>query len=464
MNPYFLNKTFLRLLSCCIFFFLLRFIFIISFNESFCNHSSSNFCFFSTSKSHQHADSSHGNLLQNNFQTFNEYEFYSSIFQDLIFNGFLYPNSSSFLVSKPHIIALQDLGINQTFSTFEISDHSFDFMFFHDFDFPSITLMGIVFQIKRTLNPSGFLVIHTKNKDFYAFQSILELFTFCNLIRVRDIHGSTPSIPSIREIILQKSVNLLHKHDQKLDQCSIPEYKFQLINDLEPLIEKEPLKPWITLKRNMKNVKYLTSMVDISFKPRYVYIDVGSRNYGSSIGSWFKRVYPKQNKSFEIYAIEADKEFHGEYKSKKDVTLLPFAAWLMNETLFFEINREPRKKKGKNRGMGRIDPVQSSERFVRNVGKIMGFDLAEWLKNEFEEMDFVVMKMDIEGTEFNLIPKLIETGAICLIDEMFLECHYNRWQRCCPGVRSPKYEKSYVECFQLFSSLRNRGVLVHQWW
>ncbi|CAO2830836.1 unnamed protein product [Amaranthus hypochondriacus] len=98
-------------------------------------------------------------------------------------------------------------------------------------------------------------------------------------------------------------------------------------------------------------------MVDISFKPRYVYIDVESRNYGSSIGSWFKRVYPKQNKSFEIYAIEADKEFHGEYKSKKDVTLLPFAAWLRNGTLFFEINREPRKKKGKNRGMGRIDPV-----------------------------------------------------------------------------------------------------------
>jgi hypothetical protein len=225
-------------------------------------------------------------------------------------------------------------------------------MFFYDFDFPSsISLMGIVFQINRTLNPSRFLVIHTKNKDFYAFQSILELFTFCNLIRVRDIHGSTPSIPSIREIILQKSVNPLHKHDQKLDQCSIPEYKFQLINDLEPLIEKEPLKPWITLKRNMKNVKYLTSMVDISFKPRYVYIDVESRNYGSSIGSWFKRVYPKQNKSFEIYAIEADKEFHGEYKSKKDVTLLPFATWLRNETLFFEINKEPRKKKGKNRRM-----------------------------------------------------------------------------------------------------------------
>jgi hypothetical protein len=50
---------------------------------------------------------------------------------------------------------------------------------------------------------------------------------------------------------------------------------------------------------------------------------------------------------------------------------------------------------------------------------------------------FVVMKMDVEGTEFDLIPRLFETNAICLINEIFPECHYNRWQRCCPDERSP---------------------------
>ncbi|KAL8506812.1 hypothetical protein ACS0TY_017631 [Phlomoides rotata] len=53
-----------------------------------------------------------------------------------------------------------------------------------------------------------------------------------------------------------------------------------------------------------------------------------------------------------------------------------------------------------------------------------------------------------------------ETGAICLINEIFLECHYNRWQRCCPGKRSPKYQKTYSQCLELFSSLRKCGVLV----
>ncbi|KAI3497472.1 hypothetical protein L1887_40101 [Cichorium endivia] len=58
-------------------------------------------------------------------------------------------------------------------------------------------------------------------------------------------------------------------------------------------------------------------MADISFKTRYIYIDVGARNYGSSIGGWFKKLYPKQNKPFKIFAIESDRQFHQEYKSKK---------------------------------------------------------------------------------------------------------------------------------------------------
>lgn len=205
--------------------------------------------------------------------------------------------------------------------------------------------------------------------------------------------------------------------------------------------------------------------MDISFKQRYVYIDVGARNYGSSIASWFRKQYPKQNKRFEVYAIEADRTFHGEYKRKKGVILLRYAAWVRNETLFFGITRDPSEKfVSKSRGMGRIQPVRTSMSYMRDVDKIEGFDFAEWLKNTVSSRDYVVVKMDVEGTEFHLIPRLIETGAICLIDEIFLECHYNRWQKCCPGQRSVKFQKTFAQCLDLLTSLRESGVLVHQWW
>ncbi|KAK7815898.1 hypothetical protein CFP56_001049 [Quercus suber] len=91
-------------------------------------------------------------------------------------------------------------------------------------------------------------------------------------------------------------------------------FKCEIIRNAEPLIQEEPLKPWLTLKRNINNIKFQTSSVEISFKNRNVYVDVGAWSYSSSIVSWFKKKYPKKNKTFEIYAIEADKTFHEEYR------------------------------------------------------------------------------------------------------------------------------------------------------
>lgn len=342
--------------------------------------------------------------------------------------------------------------------------NTFDFIFYGGGSIDKLAKQAeFAKEVCRTLKPQGFLVVHTASKDTYSFYSFIDLFNCCIFVRSRDIDKN------IHEIVMKKESGVVRPrvNDLGSSKCSVPAYKRELVENAEPLISKEPLKPWITLKRNLNNIKYLASMVDIGFKRRYVYVDVGSRSYGSSIVSWFKKQYPKQNKTFEIYAIEADKAFHEEYKYKKGVTLLPYAAWVRNETLFFEVNQDPgreKEEKEKGRGMGRIKPVQSSGMVGSDVNKIRGFDFANWLKSTVSEEDFVVMKMDVEGTEFDLIPMLFKTGAICLIDEIFLECHYNRWQKCCPGERSSKYVKTYGQCLKLFTSLRDSGVLVHQWW
>ncbi|KAM6550506.1 hypothetical protein CsatB_000314 [Cannabis sativa] len=444
-----------------------------------------------------------GSVLRRDLYTSKDWikaaNFYSSVFQDLISHGYLSPESKSLCVETPKgqdVFALKEIGVSDSVGIFKkaskplvingeahripFGDNTFDFVFSgggrlekspRPLDFAS--------EIVRTLKPEGYAVVHIGAKDTYSFNSFLALFNCCNLLTIRDIDGYDSSMPFIREMILKKECVFLshgikkNSHDDENgDKCLVPGYKQDLVRKAEPLIMEEPLKPWLTLKRNIQNVKYLPSMADISFKSRYVYVDVGARSYGSSIGSWFRKQYPKQNKTFEVYAIEADKTFHEEYKKKKAVTLLPYAAWVKNETLSFEINRDAGDKvTDKGRGMGRIQPVKGKIQQVNTMGrydgevdKIQGFDFANWLKNTVTEKDFVVMKMDVEGTEFDLIPRLFETGAICLIDEIFLECHYNRWQRCCPGQRSEKYEKTYGQCLELFTELRRSGVLVHQWW
>ena len=53
-------------------------------------------------------------------------------------------------------------------------------------------------------------------------------------------------------------------------------------------------------------------------------------------------------------------------------------------------------------------------------------DFSRWLRATVVANDFVVVKMDIEGSEYEVLPSLLRTGTIRLIDELMLEVHYNR--------------------------------------
>ncbi|KAK4431549.1 hypothetical protein Salat_0917000 [Sesamum alatum] len=252
---------------------------------------------------------------------------------------------------------------------------------------------------------------------------------------------------------------------QQVEECRVPEYRRRLIPQLEPLISEEPLEIWEGLGKQEKNVKYLPSMIDLSSNARFIYIDLGARDYDSSIGSWFLKQYPKQNKTFEIYAVEADKAFHKQYESREGVTLLPYAAWVKNETVVF--GSKPiivKDKVWRMRPFGRIEGQTAEGDGLSAVTRVPAFDFVDWLKRTVRERDFVVVKMDVEGTEIRLVEELVERGAMCLIDELFMECHFDRYVKCCSGERINRFNYSYAQCYHLFLQLRNKGCAVHQWW
>eukprot|EP01062_Namystynia_karyoxenos_P040399 TRINITY_DN29466_c0_g1_i1.p1 TRINITY_DN29466_c0_g1~~TRINITY_DN29466_c0_g1_i1.p1 ORF type:complete len:434 (+),score=90.90 TRINITY_DN29466_c0_g1_i1:94-1302(+) len=82
-------------------------------------------------------------------------------------------------------------------------------------------------------------------------------------------------------------------------------------------------------------------------------------------------------------------------------------------------------------------------------------DLAEFLQARYRPEDFVVIKMDIEGAEHDVVPHLISTGAVRLIDEVLIECHcVETW-----GVTPWRF----AECYHLMMRLMEEGVYVHEW-
>jgi FkbM family methyltransferase len=49
--------------------------------------------------------------------------------------------------------------------------------------------------------------------------------------------------------------------------------------------------------------------------------------------------------------------------------------------------------------------------------------LSNWIKDSFSTDDFIYIKMDIEGMEFQVLEDLISTGCLAYIDEMDIEWH-----------------------------------------
>lgn len=63
---------------------------------------------------------------------------------------------------------------------------------------------------------------------------------------------------------------------------------------------------------------------------------------------------------------------------------------------------------------------------VRAGQAVEGLDFAAWLRR-FEGYEEVIVKMDIEGAEYPVLERLLETGAIEIITRLFVEFHPNRF-------------------------------------
>ena len=112
-----------------------------------------------------------------------------------------------------------------------------------------------------------------------------------------------------------------------------------------------------------------------------------------------------------------------------------------------------RARDGKGRRAAR-QPVPGAEAVV----SVRTVDLNSFLRARFCAADFVWLKCDIEGAEFELLEHLLETGAAGLIDEASIEWHLDkRAQRGRERVHLKSRQRSIAE------RLAQAGVRLTEW-
>ena len=119
---------------------------------------------------------------------------------------------------------------------------------------------------------------------------------------------------------------------------------------------------------------------------------------------------PNPNYAEMLKQMEGNKTYEIIYKQE--------AVWIKNEELSFFISKDKWGDLGstllqeKNESLDRDHPL-----------KVKAIDFAEFLTSNFSNEDYLIVKLDIEGAEYKVIEHLINTKAIKLIDEIWVEWH-----------------------------------------
>lgn len=392
------------------------------------------------------------------------------IFQDLLDEGLLKMHHKVLCIGAragEEMIALKKRGLKDVVginlrarsepnkrSTFKqhFADESFDFTFtkvFDDIPYPAI----FVAEIERTLKSGGFAAMHVSlnvwrnrfmsSEPGHGIKPVTLLFQRSEIVYV-----STAYAPGLDTIIVFKKNTLVKtsgtgladvNNKQLLHYASIPQ---PVVNQLEPLLTKGCRK---CMEEHLASIRYIPNLWDLDKHNHHVYVSVGAHDFDHS---WFEKQYPKNGHKFSVFAIDTSDSA----QTTAGITLSQNAAWIRNESDVIV----------KALSSGQSD-YHDRAGVTNKDGDIVfltlqGLDFTAWLKRTVMPDDFVVVKIDVKGMEFERISRMLEMGTIYLIDELFLVCDHD--------VNEVKalYERPFTDCFTMYEILRSNGVAVHQWW
>ena len=91
------------------------------------------------------------------------------------------------------------------------------------------------------------------------------------------------------------------------------------------------------------------------------------------------------------------------------------AVWINDEIKTFHLSEEY------TDGSSLLDSLNNLRR--EHSIKIPCFDISSWILDTFSKDDYIILKLDIEGAEYEVLNKMIKDGSINLINEFWGEWH-----------------------------------------
>jgi len=181
---------------------------------------------------------------------------------------------------------------------------------------------------------------------------------------------------------------------------------------------------------------------------RHIFVDGGGYN-GCSIRRFLKEFDCKGR--FELVTFEPNDRFAKCYSEFPKHRLIQAAVHDRDGSQHFFLDPEDgdgstlfrNKLTRETGGFGTLD--------VANPVNVRTIDLSRWLRDHTTNFNYVILKLDVEGAEYDILEKMIRDRTIRRIKHLFVEWHWNR-----VGISRERHE-------QLISALKRRNVAILEW-
>lgn len=165
---------------------------------------------------------------------------------------------------------------------------------------------------------------------------------------------------------------------------------------------------------------------------RDVYIDLGA-NVGETISS-----FAEKNPEAIIYGFEPNPKLAQHLRTRFQgtrVMIFEKAAWILDGIRKFYLGHDLSSTliDGK-RSMPDYPEFEISYQSHILVETI---DLSRWLLETFTDNARITMKIDVEGSEYRLLQRMLDTDAINLVETIYCEFHYDRF----PDISAETHER-----------------------
>ena len=190
---------------------------------------------------------------------------------------------------------------------------------------------------------------------------------------------------------------------------------------------------------------------------RKVFLDCGA-HMGSSLKYFYKNF--EDARQYKIYSFEPNPNFYNLYvngEAWKDVKgfnilnfkFVPKAVWTENVAKTF-YQRAKRNSESSTLNKEKYDLRTEIGNKFKEI-RVDCIDLSSWIKENLSKEDYVVLKMDIEGVEYEVINKMCDDGTLEYINEFYCELH------------NVKCGKSQEDDKKLIDRVSEYGLTMYYW-